>query len=353
MSQTERAEPGLDELREQVAELEREREFLNAIANFAPSLLCVIDEEGRVRPAATNKAFERTLEYPAGETGDVLFWERYAAPEDAAEIRAAIERSVRTLSIEERESRWLTRSGRLIDVFWTCTPLPEIAGGPLFLVSGTDVTERNRHEEEVRASRARIVAASDEARRRLERNLHDGAQQRLIALLLTLRMIDSKTDDGSQARPLLTAAIEELAAALAELRELARGIHPATLTEQGLAAALEALAERAPVPVQVDVPPGEYGDQVDATAYYIVSEALANIAKYAKATTAAVRVRPDGNRVVVVVEDDGRGGADAVRGTGLRGLADRVIALDGSFSVESPPGAGTRLRAEIPLGKPS
>ncbi len=353
MSPTKRAERELDELREQVAELERERAFLNAIANFAPSLLCVIDEEGRVRPAATNKAFERTLEYRAGETGDVLFWERYAAPEDAEEVRAAIERSVSGRSIEERECRWLTRTGRTIDVVLTCTPLPEIAGGPLFLVSGTDVTERNLHEAEVRASRTRIVAASDEARRKLERNLHDGAQQRLIALLLTLRMVVSRTEDASPVRPLLGSAIEELTAALAELRELARGIHPAALTEQGLGPALQGLAERAPVPVQVDVPPGEYGDQVDATAYYIVSEALANIAKYARATTAAVRVRPDGNRVVIVVEDDGRGGADAGRGTGLRGLADRVVALDGSFSVESPPGAGTRLRAEIPLGRPS
>ena len=337
------------DLRERVAELEREREFLNAIANFAPSLLCVIDEEGRVRPAATNRAFERTLEWEAGETGDVLFWERYAYREDADEVQQAIERSVRTGSTEERESCWVTRSGRAIDVVWTCTPLPMIEGGPLFLVSGIDITERKRHEAEIRNSRGRIVAASDEARRKLERNLHDGAQQRLIALLLALRMVLSRTDEDAATRPLLAEAINELTAGLAELRELARGIHPATLTEQGLGPALEALAARAPVPVQVDVPSGGYGPQIDATAYYIVSEALANIAKYARASTAAVRVRPAGDRVVIVVEDDGVGGAHESGGTGLRGLADRVTALDGSFSVESPPGAGTRLRAEIPL----
>jgi len=347
MSRTEKRDE-VAELRDRVAELEREREFLNAIANWAPSLICIVDEEGRVRPAATNKSFERTLEYAPAETGAALFWERYAAPEHADDVREAIEKSVRDGSVEARESRWLTRSGRTIDIQWSCTPLPMIAGGPLYLVCGTDITERNRHEAEIRDSRARIVAASDDARRKLERNLHDGAQQRLIALLLALRMIDRRVVDETL-RPLVAGAIDELSAALAELRELARGIHPATLTEQGLAPALQALAERAPIPVQVDVPRGEYGAQVDATAYYIVSEALANVAKYAKASTAAVRVRPDGDRVVIVVEDDGRGGADPAVGTGLRGLSDRVIALDGTFSVESPPGAGTRLRAEIPV----
>ena len=336
------------ELRARVEELEREREFLNAIANWAPSLLCIVDENGRVRPAATNIAFERALEYPTSQVGDVCFWDKYAAPEDAHEIRRAIEKSVRDRSVEERESRWRTRNGRTIDVLWSCTPLPMIAGGPLFLVCGTDVTERNHQEKEIRDSRARIVAASDDARRRLERNLHDGAQQRLIALLLGLRMIDRRLEDD-EISPLVNDAITELSAALAELRELARGIHPAALTEQGLGPALRSLAERAPIPVQVDVPHGEYGAHIDATAYYIVSEALANVAKYAKASTAAVRVRPAGDRVVIVVEDNGRGGADPGRGTGLRGLADRVIALDGTFSVESPPGAGTRLRAEIPL----
>jgi PAS domain S-box-containing protein len=333
-----------------VEELEREREFLNAIANWAPSLLCIVDEDGRVRPAATNMAFERTLEYPPAQTGDVHFWEQYAAPEDAEQIRDAIEKSVRNRSVEERESRWITRTGRTIEVQWSVTPLPMIAGGPLFLVCGTDVTERNRHEAEIRDSRARIVAASDDARRKLERNLHDGAQQRLIALLLALRMIGRRIDD-EEVVPMVSGAIDELSAALAELRELARGIHPAALTEQGLGPALHALCERAPIPVQLDVPPGAYGAQVDATAYYIVSEALANVAKYAKASTAAVRVRPAGDRVVIVVEDDGRGGADPTAGTGLRGLGDRVIALDGTFSVESPPGAGTRLRAEIPLSQ--
>jgi PAS domain S-box-containing protein len=336
------------ELRARVEELEREREFLNAIANWAPSLLCIVDEEGRVRPAATNMAFERTLEYPPSTTGDVCFWEQYAAPEDADEVRRAIEKSVRDRSVEQRESRWRTRTGRTVDVEWSCTPLPKIAGGPLFLVCGTDVTERNRHEADVRESRARIVAASDDARRKLERNLHDGAQQRLIALLLSLRMIARRLEDETLA-PLVTNAIDELSAALAELREIARGIHPAALTEQGLGPALHSLAERTPIPVQVDVPPGAYGRNVDATAYYIVSEALANVAKYAKASTAAVRVRPAGDRVVIVVEDDGRGGADPDSGTGLRGLADRVIALDGTFSIDSPRGAGTRLRAEIPL----
>src|SRR5262245_54800264 len=213
------------ELRARVEELEREREFLNAIANWAPSLLCIVDEQGRVRPAATNMAFERALEYLPATTGEVLFWEQYAAPEDAEEVRAAILKSVNDRSVEERESRWRTRTGRTVDVQWSCTPLPKIAGGPLFLVCGTDVTERNRHEAEIRDSRARIVAASDDARRKLERNLHDGAQQRLIALLLSLRMLERRVAEDSVA-PLVVNAIDELSAALAELREIARGIHP-------------------------------------------------------------------------------------------------------------------------------
>ena len=168
------ATPSPAELAARAEELERERELLNAIANYAPSLLCLIDPDGTVRPAATNKAFEQTLGYPPEETGGVLFWERYVPPEDAAATREAIEEVVAGGTGEEHEGRWVTRDGEVVDVLWSCTSLPMIESGPLYLVSGTDITERKQQEEEVRTSRARIVAAADDARRRLERNLHDG-----------------------------------------------------------------------------------------------------------------------------------------------------------------------------------
>jgi PAS domain S-box-containing protein len=337
-----------DELRDRVAELERERELLNAVANYAPSLLCLIDADGTVRPVATNKTFERTLGYDPSETGGVRFWERYVPPEDADEVRAAIEVVVAGGETEVHEGRWVARDGRIVHVLWSCTPLPPFATGPAWLLSGDDITIRKGHEEEVRRSRARLVAASDEARKRLERNLHDGAQQRLTSLLLFLRLARSKADPS--VAELLDQAIEELSAAVTELRELARGIHPEVLTRRGLAAALRVIAARMPLALELEVERGRFGEPAEPAAYYVVSEALANVTKYANATTAVVRVRRAGDRLVVEVQDDGVGGADASRGTGLAGLADRVAALEGSFSVESPPGEGTRIRAEIPLG---
>ena len=334
-------------LKERIAELERERELLNSIANYAPSLLCLVDADGTVRPFATNQAFERTLGYQPHETGGALFWERYVADGERASARDCILSSVRTQSTSECEGRWVQRDGTPIDVLWSCTPLPKIASGPVYLVTGTDVTERKRQEEEVRRSRARIVTAADDARRRLERNLHDGAQQRLIALLLQLRGAQRGTIEPST---VVAVAVDELAAAVRELRELAQGIHPSALTERGLDAALRIVAARAPLDVELDVTDTPLDTNVAVAAYYIVSEALNNVAKYADASRAAVRVRETGDRLVVVVEDDGRGGADLDAGTGLRGLLDRVTALDGALEVVSPPDGGTRLRAELPLG---
>jgi PAS domain S-box-containing protein len=344
---TRRAE--LEELRERVAELERERELLNAIANTAPSLLCLIDPDGTVRPEATNRAFEQRLGYLPTETGGVPFWERYVPPADAAEVRAAIEDVVAGGDPMFHEGRWLTRAGEVVHVQWSCNPLPMIASGPLFLVSAADVTERKRHEAEVRDSRARIVAAADEARKRLERNLHDGAQQRLVAVLLALRLAHARVKTNAEAGQALETAIAELAAAVDELRELARGIHPAALTERGLATAVAGVAHRAPLPVAVDVTEVRYPEPVEAAAYFVVSESLANVARYARASEASVRIREADGALAVEVVDDGVGGADQSAGTGLRGLADRVAALDGSFAVESPQGGGTCVRAEIPL----
>jgi PAS domain S-box-containing protein len=200
------------------------------------------------------------------------------------------------------------------------------------------------------AQRARIVHAGDEERRRLERNLHDGAQQRLVSLSLSLRLAQTKlASDPHAADELLSSASIELALALEELRELARGIHPAVLTERGLGPALESLADRAPLPVELEQLPSErLPGQVEAAAYYVVSEALTNVAKYAEASAVSVRVAQENGRAVVEVVDDGVGGADPARGSGLRGLTDRVEALEGRLALDSRPGGGTKIRAEIP-----
>ena len=366
---------------------ERERAFLNAIANEAPSLLCLIDERGVLAPMASNKAFERTLEVAPEETGGTVLWDTYVAPEDSARVRALIGRVAAGETVGHHDHTWITKSGRRLAVSWSCIRLPSIDERRLLLVSGVDVTVRKqrelqlqherditntlmqaipsivcvvdregmvvdsgvdsgraavneafrealgwsdesivhtsvlelieaddgyfarmaiasaangvasaqgdplaagrrrasrdgvdgdagrrrhrpgavaraplghrRHrakqqEEEIRASRARIIEAADDARRVLERNLHDGAQQRLVALSVSLRLAETRTTtDPAAAEAIIKAAREELAAALEELRELARGIHPAVLTDRGLAAALEALVIRTPVPVDV------------------------------------------------------------------------------------------------------
>src|SRR4051812_25980534 len=209
--------------------------------------------------------------------------------------------------------------------------------------------------EELRASRARIVAAADDARRRIERDLHDGAQQRLVSTRLQLSLAQRRMEaDRAGARAMLDAVGEELRLALAELRELARGIHPATLSERGLRPAIEALARRCPLPVEVEeLPPDRFAAGVEAAAYFTISEALTNVAKYAGADYATVRGALEHDALVVEVCDDGVGGADASGGSGLTGLADRVRAQGGTLSVVSPPGAGTTVRAVIPLnGRP-
>jgi signal transduction histidine kinase len=200
--------------------------------------------------------------------------------------------------------------------------------------------------EEVRASRERIIEAGDAERRRVERDLHDGAQQRLVALAMRLQTA-RKTTPGAEA--LLDEATAELQTAVAEVRGLARGLHPTILTELGLAAAVDALAERTPIPVSVDIPETRFPEAVEATAYYVVAEAITNMTRYAEARTARVTATVEDDHLVTVVQDDGRGGADATRGSGLRGLADRVAAVRGRLEVLSPIGVGTTIRVELPL----
>jgi signal transduction histidine kinase len=210
--------------------------------------------------------------------------------------------------------------------------------------------ELRAHLEELRASRVRIVEAADAERRRLERDLHDGTQQRLVSVSMALGLAESKlVSDPDGARAILDETRRTLASALEELRELSQGIHPGILTERGLGPALQELAYAAPVPIDLSVPLEQrLPEPVEAAAYYVVAEALTNVARYASANAVSVSVDQRNERALVEVRDDGVGGADPARGSGLRGLSDRVEALGGRLSVESPPGRGTHLKAEIP-----
>ena len=204
--------------------------------------------------------------------------------------------------------------------------------------------------EELKASRERIVSAGDAERRRLERNLHDGAQQRLVGIALQLRLLQNKLRGDETAEQIVIGASDELALSLAELRELARGIHPAVL-EHGLPAALDSLASRSAIATTVSCDSRDrLPEAVELAAYFVASEALANVAKYAQASHATVRFWRSDGHATIEIADDGVGGADASRGSGLRGLVDRVEALDGRLSISSPPGAGTTVTAELPCG---
>jgi PAS domain S-box-containing protein len=284
-------------------------------------------------------------------------------PDDREQVREALGRASHDgpFALEYRivradgEIRWVLDRGHLVSG----------AGGRVWCDGAIfDITERRAAEEalrlreieqarteEMRASRARIIAAADTARRKIERDLHDGAQQRLVALALEVRLARARlATQPDAAAPFLDHFAEELNAASAELRELARGIHPAVLTERGLAPAISALVDRAPVPVDIlEVPEDRFPPAAEATAYFTVAEALTNVAKYADASHATVRLARENGALAIEVCDDGKGGARATPGSGLAGLADRVGALDGSLSVESPPGEGTVLRAVLPL----
>jgi signal transduction histidine kinase len=215
---------------------------------------------------------------------------------------------------------------------------------------GPSTVQLRERVDDLRDARARIIAAGDAERRRIERDLHDGAQQRLVALSLTLGLAESRINDPDAAAPLIAQAREEARLAVQELRELAGGIHPALLTDRGLEPALEALAARAPVPTTVEgVPERRLPPQIEAACYFVTSEALTNVAKYAGAMSASVSLAIEHGRVRLIVRDDGVGGADLNAGSGLRGLRDRVEALDGHLHIDSPPGLGTTLIAEIPL----
>jgi signal transduction histidine kinase len=225
------------------------------------------------------------------------------------------------------------------------------AAAAIALRTGRLQAQLRANVEELRGSRARLLEAGQRERRRLERDLHDGAQQRLVALSLNLGVLQHRLDADSEAKVLLTEARNEIAVSLAELRDLAHGLHPAVVSNHGLAVAVESLAARAAVPVRLDVDlDGRVAEQVEVAAYYVVCESLANVGKHARATSASVTVSRQNGQIVVEVTDDGVGGADTERGDGLRGLADRVEALGGRLRIWTPHGEGTRVLAELPCG---
>jgi signal transduction histidine kinase len=214
----------------------------------------------------------------------------------------------------------------------------------------TDALANTDAREQLAASRARILRAGDEERRRLGRDLHDGAQQRLVSVVIDLQLAQKRWADDGRARELVDDALDHAQAAIDDLRELAAGIHPSVLTDRGLHAALESLAERSPVPVELDAELDERLPlSVETTAYFLVAEALTNVGKYAHASRASVAARVIGDQLELEVLDDGVGGADPSAGSGLRGLADRVAAMRGALHVSSPPGRGTRIHARIAL----
>jgi len=255
-------------------------------------------------------------------------------------------RAVTTLERDGKQLAALVHDPALLDEPELLDAVGAAAG--LALENARLQAELRSRLAEVRASRARIVAAGDAERRRLERNLHDGAQQRLLGIRLALQLARAQlADDSASVDELLADTDAEVVDALAELRALARGIHPAVLSEEGLAPALASLTRRAAVPVAVTVCSERLPAPIEATAYFLAAEALANVAKHARASCASIEVARTNGRMSIAVTDDGVGGADAA-GTGLRGLRDRVEALDGRLEVESPPGGGTRVSAAIP-----
>ena len=301
------------------------------------------------RPHDVRDAIARALSDPSVE---LAFWlpeeQRYVDSDGSPLEPAAREgRAVTVLEHDGRRVAALVHDLVLLDE-------PELleavgAAASLALENARLQAELSAQLAEVRASRARIVEAGDAERRRLERDLHDGAQQRLLGIRLALQLARGRIDDKQGVDELLAEADTEVVGALDELRTLARGIHPPILTDEGLGPALAALARRASVPVRLDVTPERLPERVEATAYFVASEALANVAKHAHASHASLAIGRANGSVSVEVSDDGVGGAD-VGGAGLRGLRDRVEALDGSLSVETAHGVGTRVRAVIPCG---
>ncbi len=346
---------GLGATTEKVAQLV----FLSSFAALPAAFMAGLVRVRFFRTAAVGRLLERLADEPgagrlddalAEALGDPTLRIAYWLPEP----RVYVDRDGRTIEAPPEGATEITHRGHRVGALVHGADLREepelvravVRAAALALENARLEAELRAQLEALRASRARIVEAADEERRRLGRDLHDGAQQRLVSILIALKLAQERPEG---AQPLVDGAVAEAHAAVEELRELASGIHPAAL-QRGLDAGLESLATRAAVPVELEAyVPERLPVAVETAAYFTVSEALTNVAKYAEATHARVGARREDGSLVVEVSDDGVGGADASSGSGLRGLEDRVGAVGGTLEVESPPGRGTVVRARIPL----
>jgi PAS domain S-box-containing protein len=320
---------------------------LRAMLEAALDAVVTMDHQGRV--VGWNHAATAIFGYHPNEVIGKEMAELIVPPSLRRAHRQGLARLLegqRPVILDRRlELTGMRRDGTEFPVELTITRIA-LPGQPTFTGYLRDITERVRAEQELRASRVRLLEVADEERKRIQRNLHDGAQQRITAVLLNLGRLREKPDERQE---LLGAAIDELATGLDEIRALASGLHPAVLAERGLVPALRALVLAAPIEVELATLPDErLPEQVEAAAYYVVAEALANVQKHAGATRVVVHASTGEHELMVEVVDNGVGGADD-EGSGLRGLADRVEALGGRLSLASPAGGGTRLLAEIPV----
>ncbi len=346
-----------DIARARASELEASEARHRAVLQAALDAVVTIDARGHI--GYVNRAFEQTFGYRAADVAGRELADVIVPPAQRTAHREGLTRYLVTgqpgILDQRLEMTAMRADGSEFpaEVTVTLTGLP---GEPSFTGYVRDITERRRARQELMASRARIVAASDAARQRVTRDLHDGAQQWFVTSVINLQLAEQKWDSAPErARELVGLALRDARRGVDDLREIAAGIHPAILTQRGLAAAVGALAARLPVPVEVDVPERRLPEAVEAGVYFFCSEALTNVVKHARASRAWVRVRlerdaPAGSRCAVEVGDDGTGGArPRSEASGLIGLRDRVGTLGGTVDVVSPDAGGTVLRAAIPV----
>ena len=341
--------------------------FLGEVLDCVAQPVWVVDHDGVIlfaNPAASAAlGYERTEDLLGKPSHETIHYKHpdgsHFPVEECPMLRPR--QTGETISVDED---WFVRpDGSMFPVAYTSAPL-ELESGRGAVVAFTDIEERRKHEQALRerdiaearatelaAARSRVIEAADAERRRVTRDLHDGAQQDLVTVITNLQLARQSWPEPERARELLDFALQAADRGLRGLRELAAGMHPAILTTRGLAAALESLSHRMPLPVEfAELPSRRLDAKVEASVYFLVSEALTNVAKHAQASRATVTVAVHGDQLTVEVSDDGVGGASLDGGgSGLRGLADRVAALEGRFELGSEPGAGTTLRATVPL----
>jgi PAS domain S-box-containing protein len=342
--------------------------FLNSILDGVAQPVWVVDHEGVIRfanPAAlTALGYDELAQLEGKPSHETI---HYKYPDGShfpvEECPMLLPRKTGE-TIHSDEDWFFRRDGTMFPVSYWSAPI-DTPQGRGAVVAFSDIEEQRKAERalrerdiaearasEARAAQRRTIEAADAARRQVTRDLHDGAQQQFVNVVINLQLAQQKwTSDPDHARELLDTAAQQAKTGIDELRQLAAGLHPTLLTTRGLLAALESLADQLPIPVEpLDVPAGRFPREIEASVYFMVSEALTNVVKHAGATRAGLRIAASAGRLTVEVSDDGAGGADLQSpGHGLAGLADRVAALDGTFSVRSEPSAGTILSAEVPL----